>query len=142
MTVFKRKSLNLFMFGLLLVPVISFFVGWIGNSVQAQSPLPELIEATPTELVEAFLQTNRPAVFTDADTEILTLVEASDYAYAAYRWGEGGGYLIMKRVEDDWSILGADGGALNGTDHIEAYGVPPAEAEMIWQGILADEQTD
>ena len=74
------------------------------------------------------------------DTEILILSPSDDYAIASYRWGEGGGYVVMQRDESEWQSLCVDGGAPNGGQTLVGCGVPLVDAQSLWDQYVDDNE--
>ena len=74
------------------------------------------------------------------DTDVIILSQSDDYAIAAYRWGEGGGYVVMQRGESEWQSLCVDGGAPNGGPTLVGCGVPLVNAQSLWDQYVDDNE--
>ncbi len=133
----------------------SRFLGWclfgLGCALVAHfiltTPLPAVAQASETPVYsgrtpEAVMEELFSGAPDGVDTEVLVLSQAGDYAIASYRWGEGGGYVVMQRDDDEsaWNGLCVDGGAPNGGQTLVGCGVPLVDAQALWNQYVDDNE--
>ena len=123
------------LFGMGLALIAHFLVA---SASWAQLPAAEgYTGRSPEALMEQFFEDAPDAI----DPEILTLSTAGEYAIASYRWGEGGGFVVMSQQGDrQWESLCADGGAPNGGTTLVECGVPLVDAQALWAQFLNDSE--
>jgi len=90
---------------------------------------PAIVEAT-----ERYMEVDTPS--TDQVQFIVDSTYISgDYAVAGYTYGEMGGVVLLRRTDDTWTPIEADGGVWN-AEALVRRGVPQEDAENIWQQLL------
>lgn len=117
--------------------LVSHFLFNITPLSSQESEMTVYMGRNPAAVMEQFLAEASEAV----DTEILVLSEAGDYAIATYRWGEGGGFVVMQQADGQWQNMCADGGAIGGgQDLVTLCGVPLVDAQALWEQLQEDRE--
>lgn len=90
---------------------------------------------TPEAVMEQIFESAPPEI----ETELLLLSRVGDYAIADYRRGEGGGFVVMKREENQWQTICGSGGAPDGGQtFVEHCDVPIVDAQALWEQYVED----
>lgn len=131
---FRSRFQGWVLFGIGLALISHFFLNIAPLSAQV-SEMTVYTGNNPAAVMEQFLAEAPEAV----DTEILVLSEAGDYAIATYRWGEGGGFVVMQQADGQWQNMCADGGAMSGgQDLVNICKVPLVDAQTLWTQFQED----
>ena len=133
---FRSRFQGWLFFGMGLALVCHFLL-FTTTSFAQESVMEVYTGQNPEAVMEQFLAEASDEI----DTEVLVLSEAGDYAIATYRWGEGGGFVVMQQEDGQWQNICGDGGAISGgQDLVNMCGVPLVDAQALWEQLQEDRE--
>lgn len=132
---FGHRFRGWFLFGIGMALVLHFVLG--GAGVMAQSISADFTATSPEAWMEQFFDGADPSI----TPEILVLSESGDYAIATYAWGEGGGYVVLKKDDSLWLRQCGSGGAPDGGHtFVQTCDMALTDAQALWAQFQEDRE--